>query len=115
MERKVRFEYKHPEDMPVVYANGLYGGRGNTGEIIINIYQETPKPLESEVYRLNESNQLGPRECASPDGFTFERRVVGRFALTEQAARQIHVWLGNQLGAVRSEQKESDDGFRIIG
>ena len=114
MERKVRFEYTQPNDMPIIYANGLYGGRGNSGELIMNIYQECPRPLHEEVYKLNEMNQLGERESCSEDGFTFERRIVGRYAMSEQAARQLYVWLGNQLGAVQTQQKPTEDGYRII-
>ena len=97
MGRKIRFEYRQPENMPVIHADGLYGGRGSTGDFILNIYQECPKPLS-----------------CSEDGLMYQRDVVGRFALSETAARNIYVWLGKQLGAVKPREDAPEDGFRII-
>ena len=114
MGRKIRFEYRQPENMPVIHADGLYGGRGSTGDFILNIYQECPKPLTEEVYMLDDMNRLGDRVSCSEDGLTYQRDVVGRFALSETAARNIYVWLGKQLGAVKPREDTPADGFRII-
>jgi len=57
MDYKIEFKYIFEDNYSPKYVNGVYGGVGPQGEIIMNFFLERQPIPRDEFYRIPETNQ----------------------------------------------------------
>lgn len=105
-ERQVKFRYIFPKDYNPVYCNGAHGGISTHGEIIANFFVER-FPIPNYVMNsINDDGTLSgiietdPKEIDT----TLIRYVSNGIILTEDSAKAIYNWLGEQINELEKRK-----------
>lgn len=98
-ERQIRFKYVFSENYNPVYCNGAFGGISTRGEIVANFFLERMPIPNSMTNSVNPDGSLGGVISVDPESLdeTVIRHVSTGIVLSEDSAKAIHAWLGNQI------------------
>lgn len=96
---KIKFKYIFPDNYNPVYCSGALGGITPSGEIVANFFLERMPIPKSITNSLDESGNLGKIAATEPKDLneTFIRYISTGIILSEENARSIYDWLGEQI------------------
>ena len=99
MERQIKFKYVFPENYNPIYCNGALGGISTHGEIVANFFLERMPIPNSMTNTINPDGSIGGIVSVDPETIdeTVIRYVSTGIVLSEDSAKAIYTWLGNQI------------------
>lgn len=115
-ERQIQFKYVFPENYNPVYCNGAFGGISTQGEIVANFFLERMPIPNSSTYIVNPDGSLGGMVAVDPENLndTVIRYVSTGIVLSEESAKAVYAWLGNQIQELETRkhlpQPEASEG-----
>ncbi len=95
---KIEFEYVFGEDYRLSYANGVYGGIGVRGEVVLNFFTENQAFPRKEINSISDEGRLVGPVTTDPEYLPIVRTVSSGVIMTKETAEQIYAWLGHVLG-----------------
>ncbi len=95
MNQKIEFKYVFKEDYSPIYVNGVYGGVGPQGEIVMNFFLERQPVPRDEFYKISEVDQPLIKEGSNIEDSRnlFIRHVQSGVILDIQHAIVLNTWL----------------------
>ena len=98
-DRQVKFKYVFSENYNPIYCNGAFGGISPHGEIVANFFLERMPIPKSMTNSVNPDGSLGGVVSMDPETLdeTIIRHVSTGIVLSEESAKAIYDWLGNQI------------------
>ena len=110
--KKIKFEYRHPDDYKPLYVNGVIGGPTAKNDIILNFFVEANSLPDSQVFEVVDgkiSGELLDKRKPSPiqgDTFTIIRHMQTGIILNISEAAALHKWLGEQINTIQANIKK---------
>ena len=110
MGNSVRFKYVFSDDYTPAYVNGVYGGIGPHGEMVMNFYLERRPVPREETYAI-EGETLGDRLDTVPDDIRarFIRFIQAGVIMDLQTAKSIREWMNQHIAEAEKLQGESSE------
>ena len=98
-ERQIKFKYVFPENYNPIYCNGAFGGISTHGEIVVNFFLERMTIPNAMTNVVNPDGSLGGVVSVDPEDLneTVIRHVSTGIVLSEESAKAVYTWLGNQI------------------
>lgn len=97
-ERDVTIRYVTDGDYRPKYANGVYGGIGTRGEVVMNFFTEGFALPDKETIRISEKGgPMVPVGC-EPSVPEVVRTVSEGIIMSRESAEDVYRWLGKVLG-----------------
>lgn len=106
-ERQIKFRYVFPENYNPTYCNGAFGGISTHGEIVANFFLERMPIPNSMTNQVNPDGSLGGIVAVDPNDYeeTVIRYVSTGVVLSEDNAKAIYEWLGEQIQELENRKK----------
>lgn len=103
----LKFKYIFSDDYNPVYVNGAQGGINPQGEIVANFYLERLALPVSQTQEITPDGRLGGVVSSEPADLnrSFVRFIKNGVVMNLQAAKNIHLWLGNLIEQCENAQK----------
>jgi hypothetical protein len=106
MSKRLRFEWKYPDDFQHQPVSGIYGGVLPSGDLVMEFFLERMAPPDYEIREITAEMPAGkPVEFAEQK---VVRLVQCGMVANLQTARSFYEWLGHTL-------KQIDESRSVAG
>ena len=109
----VKYKYIYDELYNPSYINGAYGGVDNAGELVVHFYMERRPLPYSQSHEVIEKNELilninKVADSNEPSDLINSRVrfIQNGIIVNLNVAKQIHLWLGEQIKGMEKLDKE---------